>query len=122
MVSKHRRGGAISLDINGTPQEAKGNFSYNLGGPKRDEIIGADGPHGFKESYQVAYIEGEITDRGDLNVAALINMVDVTVTLSLGNGKGIVLREAWYAADGTVQTDEGNIQVKFCSKYPAEEI
>lgn len=121
-MANHRRGGAISLDLDGELQEAKGNFSYNLGHPKREEIIGADGVHGYKETPQAAYIEGEVTDRGDLNVAALVTAENKTVTLSLGNGKAIVLREAWFSAEGQVQTEEGNIQIKFTSKFPAEEI
>lgn len=118
----HRRGGTIALDLDGVLQEPKGNFSYNLGYPTREEIVGADGVHGYKETHKAAFIEGEITDRGDLDLEALVNTTNTTVTLSLANGKAIVLREAWFAAEGNVQTEEGNIQVKFVSKFPGEEI
>lgn len=121
-MAGHRRGGTISLDQDGVLQEPKGNFSYNLGHPIKEPIIGADGVHGYKETPQAAYIEGEITDRGDLDVEALVKATDKTITLSLANGKVIVLREAWFSAEGNVQTEEGNIQVKFTSKFPAEEI
>jgi len=49
MASKNRRGGILSLNVNGVRQDAKGNFSYNLGKAKRDGIVGADRPHGYKE-------------------------------------------------------------------------
>ena len=117
-----RRGGTIFFSVDGERFDAKGNFSYNLGAPKRDTIHGADGVHGYKETIQAAFIEGEITDRGDLSLDRLVRMTGVTVTLELANGKVIVLRDAWFAGDGTGTTEEGAIQVRFEGPSPAEEI
>lgn len=109
-----RVGGIIFLKVDGDLQRAKGAFSYNLGKPKREAVIGGDGiAHGYKETGQVAFIEGEITDDRKLNLAALLELEDVTVTLELANGKVISLRDAWYAGEGTGQSEEGNIGVRF---------
>lgn len=116
-----RRAGILFLKVNGATQDAKGNFTYNLGRGKREAIVGADKVHGYKEMPQVAFIEGEITDASSLNLAALLATDDATVTLQLANGKVVVLRNAWYAADGNAQTEEGNIQVRFEAES-AEEI
>lgn len=113
MASRNRRGGILSFAINGVRQDAKGNFSYNLGKAKREGVVGADAPHGFKALPQIPFIEGEITDRGDLDVGALLETEDATVTLAVANGKTIVLRNAWFAGEGTVGTEEGNIAVRF---------
>ena len=115
-----RRGGIIQLQINGELQSAKGNFTYNLGRPKREAIIGSDGVHGYKETPQVSYIEGEVTDRGDLDLEALVTLTDATVTCVLANGKVFVLREAWYAGDGEASTEEGAIKVRFEGKSGEE--
>ena len=104
-----RRGGIIQLQVDGEVYRAKGSFSYNLGRPKREAIIGADGVHGYKETPQVAFIEGEITDGTELDLAAFSAFKNATVTLDLAVGKMIVLSEAYNAADGTGNTDEGNI-------------
>ncbi|MFP3943815.1 MAG: phage tail tube protein [Alphaproteobacteria bacterium] len=117
----NRRAGIIFLKINGRQHDARGNFTYNLGVPKREAIVGADGVHGHKEMPKAPFIEGEITDRGDLDVEALQRLDDVTVTLELANGKVILLRNAWYAADGDAQTEEANIQVRF-EGLSAEEV
>ena len=109
----NRISGIIYLRIDGVRRNAKGNFTWNLGQPKREMIVGADGVHGFKEMPQVPFIEGEITDTSDLSVTDLVNLTDVTVTLELANGKIIVLRNAVYTADGNVQTEEGNVQIRF---------
>jgi hypothetical protein len=119
--TNQRRGGIITLTIDGVQYDAKGNFSYDLGQPKRDAIIGADKVHGFKETPKAPYIEGEITDRANMDVAALCALVEGTITLDLANGKEIVLRQAWFSGDGTVQTQEANIAVQF-QGASAEEI
>ena len=110
---ERRIGGTIFLNINGEGFNAKGEFTYNIGAPKREGIVGADQMHGYKEMPQVPYIEGAITDTSELNLESLLKLKDATITLRLANGKTIVLREAWYAGDGNVTTEEGEIECRF---------
>jgi hypothetical protein len=117
-----RRGGIIQLQIDGEIFQARGNFSYNLGLPMREAIVGADGVHGFKETPQVPFVEGEITDSENLDVAALATMQDVLVTLELANGKTISLAEAWFAGEGTGNSEEGNIGFRFEAAQQGQEI
>lgn len=119
-MATQRKGGLIQLQVDGVLYDAKGSFSYNLGRAKRDAIVGSDAVHGYLEKPQVAFIEGEITDRGNLDLDALVTATDVTVTLELANGKIVVLRDAWYAAEGTGNTEEGNIEVRFEGKSAQE--
>lgn len=108
-----RVGGIIHVQFNGEVQQARGNWTYNLGRPVRAAVIGADGVHGFTETPQVPFIEGEITDRQDLDLAALVILRDATVTLELANGKMIVLGGAYFASEGTGNSQEGNIACRF---------
>jgi len=112
-MPNNRRAGTLFVKVNGQQYDAKGNFTYNPGQPKREGIVGPDGTHGYKELPQLAYIEGEITDSSSLDLLNFTNIVDATVTLELANGKVFTLRDAWYAADGDVGTEEANIQVRF---------
>lgn len=121
MSANNRRAGKIYLKINGELRDAKGSFSYNLGHDKRDGIIGADSIHGYKETPQIPFIEGAVTDADDLDVAALVRQDNVTVTLELVNGKTIVLSNAWFAGEGTVTTEEAEIAVRWESRVPATE-
>jgi hypothetical protein len=120
-MADQRRAGLIQLQVNGEIQDAKGNFSYNLGRPKREAIVGADSVHGYKEMPQVSFIEGAITDRGTLDLAALTSGSGLTVTLTLGNTKIVVLSEAWFAGEGTGSTEEAEIAVRWEAKV-AEEV
>lgn len=112
-MSSKRVGGIIELKVDGKTHSAKGNFTYNIGRNKRESVIGADAVHGFKETPQASFIEGEITDSSTLSLEALVTLTDATVMLRLANGKLIVLRGAWFAGEGTGNTDEGNIGVRF---------
>lgn len=106
-------GGIITVRANGAQLRAKGSWTYNLGRPVRTAIVGADGVHGYREQPQVAFIEGPVTDRGDLDLTALVNMRDATITLDLANGKTVVLSQAWFAGEGSATTEEGEVSVRF---------
>lgn len=121
MAGKNRIGGLIALKINGDMYFAKGNFTYNLGKPKKEGVVGSDRVHGYKETPQIPFIEGEITDRNELNLEDLLTLDDATVTLELANGKVIMLREGWYAGEGTGNTEEGNIPLRI-EGMSAEEV
>jgi hypothetical protein len=119
--TNNRRAGRVFLKVDGELFDAKGSFSYNLGQDKRDGIIGADGIHGYKETPQIPYIEGAITDRGDLDLEKVCLQDNVTVTLELVSGKTIVLANAWFSGEGTVTTEEAEIAVRWESRTPAVE-
>lgn len=106
-------GGRIKVTLNGNTMRAKGNFTYNLGKPMREAIVGADEPHGFKEVPQIAFLEGATTDRGDIDLETLLNATGLTVTLDLPNGKTIGFFDAYFAGAGNVTTEEGEVAVRF---------
>ena len=115
-------GGIFNLKINGVLYTAKGDFTYSLGLPKHEAVLASNGSvAGFKVTGTVPYIEGEITDRGDLDLKALLSVQDGVITLELINSKVIVLSGAHGASDGEVSTGEGNIKVRF-EGIQAEEI
>lgn len=120
MATNQRVGGIIQVQVGGVILDAKGEFTYNLGVAKREEVIGQDTLHGYKETPQPALIEGSITDRGTLDVKALAIAKDQTVTLKLANGKTVVLRNAWFAGDGNATTGEGEIAVRWVGKSAQE--
>lgn len=108
-----RIGGILFLKVDGVQRKCKGSFTYNLGVAKKTMIAGNDGVHGYTEVPQIPSIEGAITDTDTLDLKALCETADATVTLEIANGKVIMLSKAVYAADGNVTTDEGEIEVRF---------
>jgi hypothetical protein len=116
----NRVGGIIRVSVDGSEVRAKGDFTWNLGLPKNEPVIGAGYPHGFKSVPQNSMIEGAVTDTSDLDLVALVSVTDSTVILELPNGKSIVLRQAYYAGEGEGTTQEGEVKVKWESPFPAE--
>lgn len=114
-------GGRIAVKYNGKMLRAKGSWTYNLGEDRKEGVVGSDGVHGFKTTPQVPFIEGEITDTADMNLSDLLKVTDATVTLELANGKVISLKDAWFASEGTGNTEEGNVGCRF-EGLDAEEI
>ncbi len=122
-MASRRFGGIIELQVNGVQHLCKGNFTANLGHPKREDVVGSSPEgSGYKETNQLASIEGEITDQPDFSIAELVQLTGQTVVMQMANGKAVVLDDAWFSGDGTVQTEEGNIAVKFSSAKPGQEI
>jgi hypothetical protein len=121
MAGNKRVGGIISLKVDGDMYFAKGDFTYNLGLPKKEGIVGSDRVHGYKEVPQIPFIEGEITDRQEMSLETLMGIKDSTITLELANSKVIVLREAWNASEGTGNPGEGHLGVRF-EGMSAEEV
>ena len=117
-----RAQGVLFFKINGQPYPAKGSFNYNLGMPKREFISGLTGGHGYKESFpNPAFIEGDITVDGGVPLKHLLAITDQTIMLELRNGKVITLLNSWVNSDGTMETEEGKLHVRFESDQPAEE-
>lgn len=112
-MANQRRGGLIQIKVNGAIMDAKGDFTVNLGGPKREAIIGVDGIHGFKETIQVPFIEGAVTLAADTDIDTLINLEDATIVSEESNGRTVVLQGAWYAGEGSWTTGEGELPVRF---------
>lgn len=112
-MANQRRAGLIQVSVQGEIQDAKGMFTYGFGKPKREGIVGKDGVHGFKETPQVPFIEGVLTDRQTLDVGALFVGEDLTIQLTVGNGKMMILKDGYFAGDGQVTTDEGEIAVRW---------
>ena len=58
-MAENRRGGTIFFKIDSVQRDAKGNFTYNAGGPKREAMIGADlVVQGYKEMGQITLHRG----------------------------------------------------------------
>lgn len=116
-----RVGGIIFIKVDGVQYKAKGSWTYNFGKPKREGIAGSDKVHGYKEMPQVPFVEGVITDDSEISAEQLLLVKDATVTLELANGKVGVWRQSWFAGDGNITTEEGEIATRF-EAIEAEEV
>ena len=122
MAGSQRVGGPYKLQAGGVSLAGVGDATYNLGHFKTETVLGPNGGNGYKDISQVSFIEVDVTDRDNLDVKALVLMRNVTATLTVANGKTILLHNARYAGEGTISTGEGNLGCRFESDRPGEEI
>ncbi len=107
-------GGIFYLKVNGKLIiTTEGEFTYNIGKPKRQaEKSGALKVAGFSAEAQVPYVDGEIYDTEDIEIEALLDTEDATVTIELYNGKTVILSGAYFCGEGEFNT-KGRLKVRF---------
>jgi hypothetical protein len=108
----NRRAGIAYLKIDGVQQELTGSWTYRPKFKKKTAVKGDD-VHGFKEEIMEPYLEGSFQNSQKLDLNKLVNIEDATITLVEPVGKTFILRNAWYAGEGTGDTEEGKVAVRF---------
>ena len=109
----HRIGGICHLKIQGKQYTAgDGEFSFSVGGLKREAKLSSSGVAGFVAKPQVPFVEGELILTRELDVAELFGVEDATLTLELYSGKTVVIHNAYFAGDGEGSTN-GTLKVRF---------
>lgn len=112
-MAARRVGGILRVTVDGQTVLAKGSAKYQLGTSKKTGVVGADRVHGYKEEPMIPYVELTVTDTPDLDLRAFFDKSNATITVEGPNGKGCTLSESWFAADGVVDTAEGEIECKW---------
>src|SRR5687767_5733525 len=95
MATGQLRGGLCYFKANGQQYDCRADVKYSVTDIVRETVKGMDGIHGYTESKEAPFIEGTFSDAGNLDTKAFQAMTDVTITLELGNGKQVILRNAW---------------------------
>lgn len=69
----------------------------NTGGVNREEVVGDDSVHGFREEIVAPTIECEISHTGNDDLLDLNNIVDDSVAFETDTGQTYIMQEAWLA-------------------------
>ncbi len=105
--------GVVSVRVNGDVLRLRGNVTYSLAGLVREAIEGPVGLAGFKVMGMAPFVEIESIDASDVDLAALQDLQDVTVTVQLRNAKTIVLNGASVVGNVEVSSEDGGFTVRF---------
>jgi hypothetical protein len=112
-MANNRIAGVAYLKYDGRQLPIKGNWKVGFNKLKREGIAGQDRVHGYKEMPDVPFMEGQVSTTAELSLPTLLAVTDATVTLELANGKTYVLRNAWTAQGYEIESEEGQISVRF---------
>ena len=115
-------GGLYTMYIDGVEFPLKGDPEFDIGGDKRTVIRGVDGKmHGTKLEKMGSSISGTTTNTSELDIAALRETKDATITLHCPNGKVVSFPHCVFTGDPKVSGAEGEVSFEF-SGDKAEEI
>lgn len=87
--------------------------TYNPGGESREGVAGEAGIVGARGTTRIPFVEVTIFLDRDTSAQAISRTEDATVMLALKNGKGLVLRGAYFAGDGNVDASAGTMVARF---------
>ena len=116
MAKPNLIGGTAYIKLDGVQHMSRGNWTYNHGKPTRKTVFDGNLSVGYTEEPQEPMIEGDMTVPATLDTAALVVADGITVTLELENGNVVVLRDAWFANEGTVDVNAGSMPAKFVGR------
>lgn len=114
-------GGEHKLYIDSKEYILKGDPTYDLGGTKRTPIDTVGGKVFSKRETVHSSISGTIVNTSELDLVALREIKDATITLECPNGKVVVFKNAFFTEDLSVSGGEGEVSFAFAAD-PAEEI
>jgi hypothetical protein len=105
--------GTAQLAVDGITYQLEGGAKYSPTKVKRDALTGQDGFHGWKEMPVTGKISMSIRDAGSLTVANFNAMRNVTITLTLANGKTVIGRNMGTTDAQEVDTVDAKFDVTF---------
>lgn len=106
-------GGTAFLTVDGQQYDLRGNWTVSPDMIEREGVAGQDTVHGYIERPRVPWMQGDISDNGELSLDAVRRINNATVTLQLNNGKVYILRNAWSAEARELNTSDAQMQVRF---------
>jgi tail tube protein len=113
MANSNRIGGVLSIRVDGTQYEARGNFNVTPSTVKRTGIAGQDFVHGYIEEPIVPSIKGDLSIGNQLSIVALEAITNATVQAALANNVTYVLTQAWTTSAFVIDAHDGKVEVTF---------
>ena len=112
----NRRAGIIHIKFDDEAIQAKGNWTVNLGFPKREALLSSSGEViGYKQVLETPpTIKGDFYIDPGTPINKLFEIDNATITLELA-GQTFVLRSGWLS-EGEITTEEGVMAVTFQGK------
>lgn len=112
-MANQKRGGVVYIKKNGVQQDVIGAVKVQPDFFKKTALKGEARTLGHTAEFMTPYVEGEISVDENFDVQALLDGEAESITVEFYSGKVFVLRDAVYAGDGTYESKEGKIPVRW---------
>jgi hypothetical protein len=108
-----RRGGVLTLNIDGTDYDVVEGVTYILSKTKRETLSGISGVQGFKETPIAGQIKAKLRDDGGFKAADFATKTASQVIVNAANGKTVAGTNMWLVETIEVDPIEGTFEVTF---------
>lgn len=106
-------GGRAFIYINGVQYPVKGDVVIMSGTTTRTSVVGVDSYHGVSETPAAAWAEFTFSDFPGIDIAAVQDLTDATINITLDSGKQAVLRNAAQVNAIELNQAEGSYTARF---------
>lgn len=108
-----RIAGICYIKCDGEQLEVSGGIEVPLVDLKRETVMGASGPAGFKETALEPYVKVTAIFMPSFPIDALRSNTDMTITAELSNGKVYTLSGAFVKGEPAIKGEEGTVDLEF---------
>jgi hypothetical protein len=117
-----QRLGKAFIKVNGQLLESMPGAKINVGGKKRNPVVGGNNVHGFAEEIVNSTVECEISVSKDTKVLDYAQMDNVTITFECDTGQTFVVKDAFLTEPPELTAQEGGkVPLKFAGQ-PADQV
>lgn len=121
MANPNRVTGQVKVKVDGDILESDGGSTLELGGPKREAVVGDYQASGFRESVEPSKLTVNLLVKARTSLTALRAIDNATVTMEADTGQTFIVRNAYVAEVISLNTGEGKASLVFQGP-PAEEL
>lgn len=109
----NRVAGVCFVKVDGAQLEIKGGLEAPIQSNKREGVLGASGPAGYKETPVQPMVKVTAIFTADFPMAAVRDGTSMTITAEFANGKVYTLSDAFLANEAPAKGEEGEIELEF---------
>lgn len=92
--------------------------TFDLGGEKRDSVIGDAGVVGYTEEPMPPSVQCKLANTADVSIETLKDLTDVNINIQDDNGKSWVMRESWTVEPPKLSGGEIDLQMAGIETVP----
>ena len=113
--------GQARVKIDGALLETDGQTKLEIGGPKREPVMGDYQAGNFRESTEASKVEVSVLYKDQTDLAGYRGVTDATITIEYDTGKVWVVRGGYYADVASINQQDGKASLVFMGQ-PAESL
>ena len=116
-------GGDVKFKIDGVQVLLRGNVTTNIGqAVVRESVRGLDGDHGYLERGVTPFVQIDMTETADFDLARVNAVVDSVVIAELKDGRTLMLRGARHVGEVEHNPEDATLPSVRCEGKTGEPI